>query len=207
MARIVSGPDKGFSGKVGGLVYSQQGGETYVRTAPHRSKNSWSPRQQLHRVRFKAVHDYCAKYKYTLIPQIWNLAAEHGHGFNLFLKANMPAFALDGQLLEIEKLHFSDGKLPLPMQFKAKRLDGDPSKVEATWLNDENLSGIYTHDELMIVAGYSDHFSSPVATGVHRKAGHAIISLPDDYPEITRVWLFFAAYNRKAYSPDQFFSI
>jgi hypothetical protein len=35
------------------------------------------------------------KYR-SLIPQIWNLAAENGHGRNLFVKTNSPAFALAG---------------------------------------------------------------------------------------------------------------
>ena len=96
----------------------------------------------MHRQRFKAISEYCNKYNYTLIPQIWNLAAENGHGRNLFVKANSPAFALDGQLAEVEKLHFSAGKLPLPQQLKAERSATDPSKVEVSWTNDENLSQV-----------------------------------------------------------------
>ena len=207
MARVTTGTGKGFSGKVGGLVFSQQNDETYVRSAPQRKKNSWSPRQQLHRIRFKAVHDYCAKYRYTLIPQIWNLAAKDRHGFNLFLKANMPAFALDGQLAEQGKLHFSDGKLPLPLQFKAKRTDGDPSKIEVSWLNDANLPGVYIHDDLLMIAGYPDHFTSPLTTGLQRRDCHGVISLPIDHSEITGIWLSFAAPDKEAYSPDQYFGI
>jgi hypothetical protein len=30
---------------------------------------------------------------------------------------------------------------------------GDPSKLEVSWENDENLSPVFSHDEVMMVAG------------------------------------------------------
>ena len=204
MARIKGGVLKG---KVGNVVYSEWKGIEVVKAAPNRSKNSWSERQIMHRQRFKAIREYCGKYSRTLIPQIWNLAAEDGHGHNLFLKANSPAFALDGELTAFEKLHFSAGNLPLPQQITAKRLAGDPSKVEVIWTNDGNLSPAYAHDTLMMVAGYADHFSTPIATGVYRKKGEAVIDLPADFATITGIWLFFRTYEKDGYSWDQYFGI
>ncbi len=204
MARIKGGILKG---KVGGSVYTEWNGIEVVRSLPRRSKNGWSEKQLLHRQRFAAINAYCAKYKYSLIPLIWNLAAENRHGYNLFLKANSPAFALDGALAEVEKLHFSAGKLPIPQHIKAKRSADDPSKVEVTWVNDENLSSVYSHDGLMMVAGYPDHFTAPIATGVLRKAGEALIELPADAENISGIWLFFRSYKKDGYSEDQYFGI
>jgi len=204
MARIKGGILKG---KVGGTVYSVWHGIETVKSVPRHSKNSWSEKQVLHRQRFKAINEYCAKYKFTLIPQIWNLTAEYGHGYNLFLKSNAPAFALDGELTAVEKLHFSAGELPLPQQITAKREDGDPSKVEVFWTIDENLSAVYSHDELMMVAGNVDKFTAPIATGVLRRQGAAVIDLPADPENITGIWLFFRAYKKDAYSWDQYFGI
>ncbi len=207
MAQLRGGIESGLSGRIGGVVYARSKGINIVRSVPIRSKNSWTPRQLLHRQRFKAVNDYCTKYKYTLIRQIWNLADEYGHGYNLFLQANMPAFGLDGQLSEVEKLHFSAGKLPLPMQFKAKQSVGDPAKVEVTWVNDENMAKVFNYDELMMVVGYSDHSTAPIATGVRRSLCTALIDLPAGYESGTGIYLFFAAYDRKSYSPDQYFRL
>ncbi len=204
MARIKEGLLKG---RVGRVVYSEWKGIEVVKSAPQRSKNSWSERQLLHRQRFKAISEYCGKYSHTLIPQIWNLAAENGHGRNLFLKANTPAFALDGQLTAVEKLHFSAGELPFPQQITAKRQDSDPSKAEVHWTNDENLSSAYSHDELMMVAGYADHFTDPVATGVIRKSGGALIALPANPENITGIWLFFRAYKKDGYSWDLYLGL
>jgi hypothetical protein len=204
MGRIRGGLLKGM---IGNLVFTNWKDIEVVRTAPVRSRNSWSGRQIMHRQRFKAISEYCGKYSYTLIPQIWNLAAENGHGRNLFLKANSPAFALDGELTAVDKLHFSAGKLPLPQQITAKRQENDLSKMEVTWTNDENLSPVHTDDELMIVAGYADHFTAPIATGVLRKKGEAVIDLPADPENITGIWLFFRAYKKDGYSWDQYFGI
>jgi hypothetical protein len=204
MARIKGGVTRG---KVGGAVYSGWNGIEILKALPQRSKNSWSERQLLHRKRFKAINEYCRKYKYTLIPQIWNLTAEYGHGYNAFLKANSAAFALDGQLAEVEKLHFSAGNLPLPQQLKSKRSASDPSKLEISWENDENLSPVFSHDELMMVAGFPDHFTAPIETTAIRKTGGGLIDLPEDNENIGGIWLFFRAYKKGGYSEDQYFGI
>jgi len=205
MARIKGGVTRG---KVGGAVYSTWNGIETLKALPQRhKKDNWSEPQLLHRKRFKAINEYCRKYKYTLIPLIWNLTAEYGHGYNAFLKANIAAFALDGELAEVEKLHFSAGNLPLPQQLKAKRSAGDASKLEVSWENDENLSPVFSHDELMMVCAYPDHFMTPIETTVIRKTGGGLIDLPADSETIGGIWLFFRAYKKDGYSGDEYFGI
>jgi hypothetical protein len=70
--------------------------------------------------------------------------------------------------------------------------------------NDENLSPVFSHDELMMVAGFPDHFTTPIATVVIRKKGEALIDLPEDYENIGGIWLFFRAYKKDGYSGDQY---
>jgi hypothetical protein len=205
MAKIKGGIGIGVSGKAGGVIFQQWKGIQTMRGAFTRSKGSWSEKQVMHRQRFRAINAYCAKYKYTLIPLIWNLAAENGHGYNLFVKYNSPAFALDGELAEVDKLHFSAGKLPLPQHLRAERSGTDPSKVEVSWTNDENLSQVYSHDGLMMVCAYPDRFSGIIETSVQRKVGSAVINLPENPETITGIWLFFRAYKKDGYSPDQYF--
>jgi hypothetical protein len=204
MAKIRGGR---IVGKMGNVVHSGWKGIEVIKLAPVRSKNSWSERQLMHRKRFKAISEYCNNYRYTLIPQIWDLTAKNMSGRNLFLKANTHAFALDGALAAVEKLHFSAGDLPLPQQITAKRKDDDPYKVEAAWTIDDNLSPVYLDDELMMVAGNTEKFTAPIATGVKRKKGVAVIDLPAEPVNITNIWLFFRAYKKDAYSWDQYFGM
>lgn len=204
MARIKGGM---AVGKMGSIVHSQWKGIEVIKMAPVRSKSSWTPKQLLHRQRFKAISGYCNKYNRTLIPQIWNLAAQNGHGRNLFLKANSPAFAVDGTLEAVEKLHFSAGELMLPREMTAARMLSDPLKVEVTWVDDDYLYSFSTYDELMMVAGNAEKFTAPIATGVLRKMGSAVIDLPAAPVNITNIWLFFRAYKKDAYSWDRWFGI
>lgn len=207
MARRKAGHGQGYSGKVGGIVQVQSNGLEIIRMPQVRSKKSWSEKQLLHRKRFKMINEYCGKYIHSLIPLIWNPAAEYGHGYNLFLKANSPAFSQEGQLEFVDKLHFSAGKIPLPPQFTAKRSEDDPSKVVVNWTDEDYFAGIYAYGELMMVAGFPDHFTQPIATGVLRKKGEALIDLPEDYSAITGIWLFFRGEKKDGYSGDQYFGM
>jgi hypothetical protein len=207
MARRKAGHGQGYSGKVGGIVQVQSNGLEIIRMPQVRSKKSWSEKQNLHRQRFKMINEYCGRYIHSLIPMIWNLATESRHGYNLFLSANSPAFSQEGELAFVDKLHFSAGKIPLPPQLTAKRSGSDPSKVEIKWTDEDYFANLHSYDELMMVAGFPDHFTIPIATGVLRKAGEALIDLPADYSTITGIWLFFRANKKDGYSGDQYFGM
>jgi hypothetical protein len=204
MARIKGG--NSLTGKVGNLVYTKWKGIEVVRMNAVRSKSSWTDKQKLHRQRFRAINEYCGKNQY-LIHTIWNMAAENGHGYNLFLKANTPAFAQDGELAFTDKLHFSAGKIPLPQVFTAKRSESDPSKVQVNWTDEAYFAYLHSHDELMMVCAYPDRFTTPIATGALRKRSEALVNLPADAESITGIWLFFRANKEEGYSGDQYFGL
>jgi hypothetical protein len=203
MARIKGGIVRG---KVGGSVYSVWNGIETIKSVPQHSKGSWTDKQELHRLRFRAINEYCGKNQY-LIHTIWNMAAEDRHGYNLFLKANAPAFAQDGALAFKDKLHFSAGKIPLPYRFTAKRSESDPSKVQVNWTDEAYFANLHTHDQLMMVCAYPDSFTQPIATGVLRRQSDALIDLPAEPDTITDIWLFFRDSKGEAYSWDQWFGI
>ena len=58
-----------------------------------------------------------------------------------------------------------------------------------------------------MVAGFPDHFSAPIATGVIRKKGEVLINLPEENENIGNIWLFFMAYRKDGYSEDVYFGI
>jgi hypothetical protein len=77
------------------------------------------------------------------------------------------------------------------------------------WENDENLSPVFSHDELMMMAGFPDHFipqhAGPIATGVLRKKEEALIDLPEENENILGIRLFFKAYKKDGYSGEMNF--
>jgi hypothetical protein len=201
---------QGFlTGVVGSVVTYSYYGEQYARSLPRkRSKGSWSEKQKMNRQRFSALSDFWSRFGTTLIEQIWKVAVERKRGINLFISTNSPAFGPDGTLVDIKRIHFSAGKLPLPHQLAAERSSGDPDKVEVTWEDDSGSALAGSDDELIMMIAYDGKFSArPIATGFTRKEGSAIISLPSGMGTAKGIYLFFASNKRQLYSPDEYFPI
>jgi len=60
---------------------------------------------------------------------------------------------------------------------------------------------------LMMVAGNVGQFTQPIATGVLRKKGEALLNLPQGYEDATGIWLFFRGDKKDGYSEDSWFGI
>ena len=156
-----------ISGKVGGLVFFDYFGERHVRMAPRdRKKSSWSPKQVAHRKRFSAIFAFWGQYERTEIQKIWKLAAVRMHAINLFMKTNMPAFGPEGALMDLERLHFSIGPLPLPHLLNVGSVAGDPEKIEVTWQDDSGSAHARSNDELLAMIAHDGKFTGPLQTGV-----------------------------------------
>ena len=205
MAKIEGGITSKASGKLGPVVVVQRDGKSYIRLAPQFSKNSWTPGQKQHRERFRKVNAFCQAYKRSVIFPIWNKIAEHKTGYNLFIKANMPAFGRDGELTDISLLHFSDGKLPVPFNSNGERVEGDLTKIKVNWQNDAMLPTKFNNDELMMMVAFPERFIGPAATGIKRSLQEGIVTLPGDPGNIKGIYLFFSNSERNSYSPDRYF--
>jgi hypothetical protein len=192
---------------IGGIVLVERNGKTHMRMAPQRKvKNSWSPRQILHRQRFKEVNAFCSLFKATLIHQIWNYEAQQMTGYSLFLKTNMAAFGPDGALEDALKIRLSTGKLPFPPDLKAQRSASDPTTVEVRWTR-ENLKGFRMSDELLLISAADGHYSQLTATGLVRDSLNASFALPRLPPAATHLYLLFASKDRRDYSVSECFEI
>lgn len=200
MGRIKNTAEAMISGKVGNLVFVQDHGQTYVRTVPVRKKNSWSPKQKMHRKRFAMVNRFCNHFRKSMISAIWNLASPSNRGYSLFVKANMPAFALDGSLIDPRMLQVSTGNLLLPRQMMAERQGEGSSSIVLSWQNDPNLSAERLSDELMAVVSNGTQYSGAIGTGLSRSAMEGTFELPLKPANGSLVYLFFAAHDGKDYS-------
>lgn len=208
MAKLKGGTEAMISGKVGGLVFFDYFGERHVRMAPkERKKGSWSPKQLAHRKRFSAIYAFWEQYYGKEIQQIWKIAAYRMHAINLFMKTNMPAFGPEGELIDLERFHFSTGKLPLPHLLNAARMPGDPEKIEVTWLDDSDSALARSNDELLAMIAHDGKFAGPLETGCIRKTGNAVIPIPVGTGTVQGIYLFFASKERVLYSSDQYFKL
>lgn len=208
MAKVNGGKESMISGLIGPVVFVNFNGKHYVRKAPReRSKNSWSEEQEKARNRFKEVNAFWKRFYYTPVKPIWDLAAEGMRGVNLFVKINTSAFGADGTIKDLDRLHFSAGKLPLPHKLKALRSAEDPQKIEVIWENDSENGPAASNDELIMMIAHEGNFTGPFKTGVQRKTAAAVISLPPGCENAEGIYLFFGNEKRKLYSVDQWFGI
>ena len=199
------------SGKIGNVVFFTRNDSSFVRAAPQRKKIEWTPEQQLHRQRISQAAGLWRKLKNGMVPQIWNLGSQQMNGYALFLKANMPAFGVDGTLLDPKLLQLSTGKLNLPQKMEVKKATGEESSIEVTWQNDPLLSAVRLQDELMAISSLDGQYSEVKATGIKREAKGGTFELPalpmPQAPGPLHLYLFFASTNRKGFTGSVCFEL
>lgn len=205
MAKVKGGD---ISGMVGALVFLKLNGKGVVRMAPReRSKNSWSEGQKMYRKKISNLATFWMQSVPREVTRVFELAAENMTAYNLFLKTNLPAFSVDGMQIDLEWLHLSAGKLPLPHKLRAARVAGDPEKIEVSWLDDSDIGLARSRDELMMVIAHQGKFTAPIATGAFRKQESAVIQLPAGMGTIQGTYISFASKERELYSADHYFGI
>lgn len=211
MAKVKRYVGDHVSGKMGNVVFYQFRGKTYARMAPNRTKDSWKPRQETHRNRFRQAVVLWRHAKEANISAIWNQGSELMNGYALFLKANMPALALDGSLMDPRMLQLSTGKLNLPQELKAFRVEGESSGMEVSWKNDPLLSGERLNDQLMAIATNGNKYMEMMATGIERGDAGGIFELPAKpsyhMKDFTHVYLFFGSRDEKDFTASSCFEI
>lgn len=195
------------SGKIGKVVFFQLNGESYARAAPVRKKDSWTPEQLLHRQRFSMVSNLWKQFKAAKLTPIWNLGAEKMNGYAYFMKASMPAFAMDGSLIDPQMLQVSTGKLHLPMHLKVDRTAANPNTIQVSWQNDLYLKGIRLQDELMAVSFANGQYSQLTPTGLVRSSLNGSLELPVTRIAATHIYLFLASADKKDYTGSMCFEI
>lgn len=195
------------SGKIGPVVFYQLNGESYVRAAPKRKEGSWSAEQLQHRERISKVSAFWRSVKSDEIRKIWRVAAVKMNGYALFMKANMPAFGMDGSLIDPLLLKVSAGKLHLPLHLKAERLPERPSTIVVSWQNDPHLKSERSQDELMAISSADGNYSSITPTGILRGVMNGSFELLPHPASPTHIYLFFASRKREEYSESVCFQI
>jgi hypothetical protein len=116
------------------------------------------------------------------------------------MKANIPALAMDGTLIDPKLIKVSDGKLPLPQQLKAERIPGDESTVVVSWQNDAHSNRERLKDELWAISYADGKFSRIITTGLKRGDQQGSFTLPAKPANVSHVFLWMASENREGYS-------
>jgi len=207
MARVNNILGKGLSGRIGNLVFVNSCGITYVRALPRERKPSeWSADQKKHRDCFAGVVKYASRMMVPFIKPIWNIADPNSkRGFNLFVKANKPAFGTNGNVTDPGLLRFSAGSLLLPVGLNAVLSTSNLIVINVNWKN--KMVGSRSSDRLMVVFYNTHELLVPVETGFTRKDEQAQIPIPENHGKEIYLYLFFKSADEILYSNDKVFKI
>jgi hypothetical protein len=192
-------PGEHPSGRLLNVVFYQRYGKSYVRAAP-KKRESYTDEQVLYRQRLSMASALWRSLKSEEISRIWNSAAELMNGYAWFMKANMPALAMDGTLIDPKLIKVSDGKLPLPQQLKAERMPGDESTVVVSWQNDAHSNRERLKDELWAISYADGKFSRIITTGLKRGDQQGSFTLPAKPANASHVFLLMTSTNKEQYS-------
>jgi len=208
MARVTKGIARAFSGRLDNFVFVRKGDITYVRALPRKRKSSeWSEDQINHRECFAIVMNYASRMMNSFVRPIWNKSAtETISGFNLFVKANKPAFGTKGHVEDPCMLHFSAGLLPLPSNLKVEMSSELSNVITVTWKN-QITNSARGNDHLMVVFYNTSELMKPIQTAFMRKDEQAQLALPEKTGKEIFLYLFFGSADQTAYSNDQAFKI
>lgn len=200
MALVTSNGSNGIVGRIGDVVYVPYKGGTYIRKAPKSGTRVFTRAMLQSQQRFKCMHKFCIQFKHTLIPWIWNDAAERGSGYNFFMKANSPAFARDGSIGDYKLLKLTTGSLPLPFDIRTQREAEEVNFIQVSWKQDLHFSGERLRDELKYIAQNNGVFSEIISTGLARRSCGGTFELPVNFDTATHLYLFFVSNDQRDYS-------
>ncbi|HLN72556.1 MAG TPA: DUF6266 family protein [Prolixibacteraceae bacterium] len=207
MARLINNGSEQVSGKIMDVVYVRYKGGTYIRRAPRVRKEARTPAMLQNQQRFACIQRFCTQFKDTLIPMIWNDRATKGSGYNLFMKANSPAFARDGSLSDPLLLKFSLGELSLPEALTAQLSAPDAGTIKVSWQKESHMGGLRLNDELMAISYDGENFSGMIPTGLKRKDLQGSFELPVMASGVQYLYLFFSSEDRRSFSESVAFKI
>ena len=206
MARLTE--DSSLSGKLGNKVYVRlKNGQTILRSMPKVNPDKRTPTQLRNQERFRLIHQFCSQFKQGIIPQIWNDAAKTDNGYNLFVKANTPAFGPDGELQDPKKIRLSVGDLPLAEQMQAQPEANGSGRIKVSWQKTTHQGGMMLQDELMVISAGDGKYSDIKSTGLTRDSLGGSFALPEQPANVSHLYLLFASHDRRHYSESVCFEV
>lgn len=200
MARMKRNIGDQVSGKLLNVVFYQRYGKSYVRAAPTKKRESWTEEQVMYRQRISKAGALWRSLKSEETSKIWNSAAQLMNGYAWFVKANMPALAVDGSLIDARMLRVSNGKLPVPQNLRAERMPEDATILAVSWQNDPHFNAERLNDDLMAMSYAEGKFSRIIVTHLKRGDQQGTFTLPAKPANATHVFLFMASANGEYFS-------
>ena len=199
-----------FTGKIGDYVVYKRRGQICLRRKPREPKPPTSPGQVAQQERVSSIAIFYQALKEVGIYPYWQRAAEGmvAHGYNLLLKANLPAFNYEGLICDFTKLQPTPDLLPLPDNL-ALAQDADDGWL-LTWENTPCLPDAAADDSLrLLLMRDGDTFDpeEPDTGGAVRADGEARFRIPEGAEDYPHLYVFFCSRAGGKSSKSRYFNI
>ncbi|MDF2156478.1 DUF6266 family protein [Algoriphagus sp. CAU 1675] len=200
MGRVVNPLLKGITGKIGGLVFYQSGGNTYVRQASGKQskavKKRTSKRKRLSQSVMKQTHQFLR----TLVPllrysfqEMKQGARQPYHAAVAYMAKNSFVREGDQKVIDPSLLKLSAGTLTGAVGATAEWTE---EGIKFTWTdNSWTGSALPTDRSLLIAIGMEEEVRVWKKEAEPRQKGEAILSLAD-YPS-EKTWHIYLAFSQE----------
>lgn len=191
MAKLSQGILGGLRGKIGSVVGSSWKGIATLRAKALSISNPRTSLQVQQRKRFKTCVAMATVLLGPIIVPLWNRFAIKMSGYNSFVRDNLPAFAIEGELTP-EFFHISKGKIAAPGIISVDHLM--PSNtMNVSWDSSAILANQRATDIPFLVIGASDctvFYAGEVNDNF--SAGSCNVLLPQSATEYGQLYVFLA---------------
>ena len=199
-----------FSGKIGDYVVYEYRGKTCIRHKPREPKLPRSPGQVAQQERMASIAILYQALKEVGIYPYWQQAAQGriAHGYNLLLKANLPAFNYEGLICDFAKLQPTPNLLPLPDGLELAAEAGGTWRL--SWRNTPCIPRAKDDDRLWLLLMRDGDTFDPetVDTGnAQRSDGEARFRIPEQYQDYQHLYVLFCSKTGWECSKSRYFHL
>lgn len=200
MASVNDSSGGKFNGKVGGLVYYQVGGKTYVRQAPSKQskakKKKASPTQKLNRSKMTLAQSHLKSMKEAIAFGFQNFADGGTLPYHVCVSYTLinafiedgPNYALDPALIKVSK-----GILFPPIHAKAEKVNNG---INITWQSNGDVSNAKPWDKAFIVLHHPEKMMSEVVVFGNERSSESHI-FPLSTNRLKDKWHVYLAFSQE----------
>lgn len=185
----------GLRGRIGDFVVYQYRNRRCIRQVPRHTTAPSTPGQVAQQERIAALAIFYQAMKEVGIYRHWQEAAKGmvQTGYNLLVKANLPAFDGNGRICDFPRLLLTTGRLRLPGDLRVSPSEAGTVAVE--WSHhpfprtapDDRLHALLLKD------GESFDLLPADTGGSRRDECRALIRLPEEGKDFPHLYLFFCS--------------
>ena len=199
-----------FTGKIGDYVVYEWRGQKCLRRKPREPKPPTSPRQVAQQERMASIAIFYQALKEVGIYPYWQEASKGqvAHGYNLLVKANLPAFNYEGLICDFTKLQLTPGRLRLPdgMELHAEA-DGS---WRLTWTNTRCTPRTFRDDRLRLLLMRDEDTFDPEeldSGNATRADGEARFRIPEGLQDYPHLYAFFCSHTGLDCTKSRYFNL